>query len=67
MKIYVNPPEGHLYGFPKIFTPEKDGLIRDWLVKEGYPEEKILANLTVKTWAADKGRPSFIQGIPTLI
>ena len=67
MKIYVNPPEGHLYGFPKVYAPEQDGPIREWLVKHGYPTEKVTPNLTVRTWAADKGKPNFIQGIPTLI
>lgn len=40
-KMWVDPPEGHLYGFPKVYTPEKDGDINRWLTHNGYPKEKL--------------------------
>lgn len=39
----VDPPEGWKYGFPKEYDKEKDGDMLEWMVKEGYPRERILA------------------------
>ena len=35
--IWVDPPEGWKYGFPAIYDPEKDGQMREWIVRKGYP------------------------------
>ncbi len=39
MKIWVDPPSGWQYGFPKVYDEEVDGPMLEWLKKEGYPEE----------------------------
>ena len=39
--IWVDPPEGWRYGFPAIYDPEKDGQMREWIVRKGYPLLKI--------------------------
>jgi hypothetical protein len=39
--IWVDPPEGWRYGFPAIYDPEKDGVMRDWIISKGYPVKLI--------------------------
>jgi hypothetical protein len=36
-KLWVDPPEGWKHGFPAIYNPEKDGQMREWIVRKGYP------------------------------
>ena len=38
-RIWVDPPSGWKYGFPKI--KHDDSNMIEWLVKQGYPEEEI--------------------------
>jgi hypothetical protein len=40
-KIWVDPPLGWKYGFPRIWDNEKDGSMRDWMIKCGYPQQEI--------------------------
>lgn len=40
-KIYVDPPSGWQYGFPKVYDPDTDGDVMKWLVESGYPQELI--------------------------
>lgn len=39
--LFVDPPQGWKYGFPKIYTAKKDGPLNAWLIKNGYPEKMI--------------------------
>lgn len=40
-KVYVDPPSGHLYGFPAVYDPTVDGSdLRAWMIKTGYPERE---------------------------
>lgn len=39
--IYVDPPQGYMYGFPKIWDKEKYPDFKKWLIKEGYPKKTI--------------------------
>ncbi len=48
--IYVDPPEGWRYGFPKIYNKEKDGDMLEWLHRNGVPEDVELAY--IRTWEA---------------
>lgn len=41
MKVNVDPPMGWKYGFPKVFDTEADGVMQEWLVREGYPQTEI--------------------------
>jgi hypothetical protein len=57
MKCYVDPPVGWKYGFPKVFDTEIDGVMREWLIKEGYPEEEINKygeDFHVRMWANER-------------
>ena len=38
-RIWIDPPEGWKYGFPKIKTDDSNTM--DWLVEQGYPKEEI--------------------------
>lgn len=43
--MYINPPDGEKYGFPKI-APDRladmnDSQVYAWLVKNNYPQEEI--------------------------
>jgi hypothetical protein len=35
----VDPPSGWKYGFPMRYESDKDGNLKDFLIKNGYPEE----------------------------
>lgn len=39
--LYIDPPEGWKYGFPKIIPAEHQIRTLDWLVEQGYPAEMI--------------------------
>jgi hypothetical protein len=40
-KIWVDPPSGWKYGFPKVYDPASDGDIMEWIVRCGYPEPLV--------------------------
>lgn len=52
-RLWIDPPEGWRYGFPKLYEPMKDGNLDDWLVREGYPRSQIHLALYVRAWDAD--------------
>jgi len=65
-KVWVDPPNGWKYGFPKIFDHEKDGKFYQWLVAEGYPQAEIDAlkdNFWCRQWEAEDDPPEFKKGI----
>jgi len=35
---YVDPPEGWRWGFPRLYDPQADGDMTEWMVRCGYPE-----------------------------
>jgi hypothetical protein len=39
MKLWVDPPEGWRYGFPKVWDSMKYPNLYMWLAQEGYPSE----------------------------
>lgn len=39
--LYIDPPEGWKYGFPKIIPAEHQSRTREWLIEQGYPEMLI--------------------------
>lgn len=41
MKVWIDPPSGWKYGFPKIYDPDCGLNVMEWLVKEGYPQKEI--------------------------
>lgn len=39
--LYIDPPEGWKYGFPKIIPAEHQSRTMEWLVEQGYPQTLI--------------------------
>lgn len=39
--IWVDPPSGWKYGFPKPRPADLEGDFYEWLVSEGYPQAEI--------------------------
>ena len=40
-RMWVDPPSGWRFGFPKVWDKEKHEDFQSWLVAEGYPEKEI--------------------------
>ena len=54
-KIWVDPPNGWQYGFPKKWDGK--GTSKEWLLKEGYPQEEIDAcgeAFYIRCWEAEE-------------
>lgn len=62
MKLWIDPPSGWKYGFPKVWDSEKDSRdIYKWMVENGYPQALIdeLGDLFyTRQWRADDNSPS---------
>lgn len=48
-KFYVDPPGGWKHGFPRPYNMKTDGPLREFFIKNGYPEKDA-------TWAANNCR-----------
>jgi len=54
MKLWVDPPEGWRYGFPKVWDSIQDANMRTWLEQSGYPKEVMKGYgkwFAVRQWA----------------
>ena len=40
-KLWIDPPSGWKYGFPKVYDREVDGNCTEWMLKNGYPQKEI--------------------------
>lgn len=59
-KMYIDPPSGWKYGFPKIYDRDVDGNCREWMLKNGYPQKEIDAcgdHFYVRQWEVVEDRP----------
>jgi hypothetical protein len=41
MKYYVDPPSGWKYGFPMVFDSSTGESLRDFYLRNGYPEKDV--------------------------
>lgn len=41
MPMYIDPPSGWLYGFPKVYDKQPTEKFESWLLKNGYPKSLI--------------------------
>ena len=39
-KVWVDPPSGWRYGFPKVWDKVEHPDFKTWLFSEGYPEQE---------------------------
>lgn len=50
-KVWVDPPSGWQYGFPRVYDEAEDGPCWEWMVSKGYPESmKELADRATRCW-----------------
>ncbi len=50
-KLFIDPPSGWMYGFPRVYDEEKDVPLEDFLIHHGYPEEEVeFAMKHIRTW-----------------
>lgn len=51
----IDPPSGHLYGFPRALDLHDGETIRQWLVRNGYPEHELdFAMKYLRSWTQPK-------------
>jgi hypothetical protein len=54
MMMWVDPPSGWRYGFPKIY--KRDRPIEQWLIDNGYPEHDVdWAAKHMRWWPVEEG------------
>lgn len=56
----IDPPDGHLYGFPIPFLPDVGQSIDNYLLLNGYPESEIFkwpAGVPSRIWTATPNTP----------
>ena len=54
-KVWVDPPSGWKYGFPKKWNQQ--GTSKEWLLKEGYPQEEMDAHgkaFYIRCWETEE-------------
>lgn len=39
--MFIDPPSGWRYGFPKKFLPKDGETLEQWLLREGYPVTEV--------------------------
>lgn len=57
MALFVDPPEGWKFGFPKE-VPVGEKPSHQWLIDNGYPAEKIDemgGNMILRCWESEEG------------
>lgn len=55
--LYIDPPAGWAYGFPKIIPAEQQSRTLEWLVEQGYPQRLIDKHgdyFPCRYWSGDK-------------
>lgn len=55
MRVWIDPPQGWMFGFPKIWDNEHSPELMEWLVSQGYPQEEIDRygkDFFVRSWEA---------------
>lgn len=57
-KLWVDPPAGWKYGFPKIWDPNKDNKdVYEWIIENGYPRtlaESYKNHFCFRMWEASE-------------
>jgi hypothetical protein len=41
MALYIDPPSGWRYGFPRVIPEDRRNELNKWLVENGYPQSEI--------------------------
>lgn len=58
MTLYVDPPEGWRYGFPKAVPKDREAEIISWMLEQGYPkaliDEWAVAHFPIRCWREEE-------------
>ena len=41
MTLWIDPPSGWKYGFPKSYTKPDEQSLESWMLEQGYPQHEI--------------------------
>jgi hypothetical protein len=53
-KLWVDPPAGWRYGFPRVWDKSEHPDLERWLIDKGYPESDAeFAMRYLRTWEAN--------------
>ena len=64
MKVWIDPPGGWKYGFPKVWDQELNPDFNKWIIDEGYPwglKESFGPIFYVRQWPADDDKQVLLQ------
>jgi hypothetical protein len=54
-KVWIDPPEGWRFGFPKIWNSQKDPDLRIFLLDSGYPANQVAFALNyIRMWNVEE-------------
>jgi hypothetical protein len=54
-KVWVDPPSGWRYGFPKIWNSLEQPNLRDFLIENGYPVNEVPFALNyIRMWNVEE-------------
>lgn len=60
-KIWIDPPSGWMFGFPKIYDKSVDNPdVEEWIVEKGYPRKMKNAfknGIPFRWWSAENDEP----------
>lgn len=59
-KMWLDPCEGWRYGFPKLYDPDTDGDMHEWIYDNGYPRDKEIPYTSM--WYDDEGEGEVSEG-----
>lgn len=48
VRLWIDLPRGHEFGFPKVYIPGEHGDLVKWLKKQGYPVEELRLTTYIK-------------------
>ena len=62
MKLWIDPPSGWKYGFPKVWDKELHPDFNAWIIAEGYPLQDLRKyfgkHFYVRQWKFSEGEES---------
>jgi hypothetical protein len=48
--LYVDPPEGWRFGFPKAVPKDREADLLSWMIEQGYPKEMFDKYSMMRCW-----------------
>ena len=54
MTLYVDPPDGWRYGFPKAVPKDREADLFAWLAEQGYPKQWLNDRTVLRCWREEE-------------